>query len=66
MVKWRFDKFTENTIKRGLTLKQEWKEIIDFLQRELRIKEKILLNEKSRAKAREENLGDTKRQGIQC
>ena len=51
-------------IERGLTLKQEWIEIIDFLQRELRIKEKILLNEKSRAKASEENLGDTKRKAF--
>ena len=58
--KWRLIKFTEQNIDKELTLKQKWNRIIGLLQKELRVKEEILMNEKSRLVKSEEKLEDIK------
>ena len=58
--KWRPIKFTEQNIDKELTLKQKWNRIIGFLQKELRIKEEILMNEKSKLVKSKEKLEDNK------
>ena len=56
--------FTEQNIDKEFTLKQKWQKIIDFLYKEFRIKEEILMDEKSKLWKNEEKAEENKRKAF--
>ena len=56
--------FTEQNIDKEFTLKQKWQKIIDFLYKELRRKEEILMDERSKLGKNEEKAEENKRKAF--